>query len=216
THTELERAKSEYLASYEKAYNDRDKNNSSSYLGIYQNHLLNGDAIPSIEYSYDLVKKLLPQIGLNEVNTLIHNFIREDNRVVILLGPEKEGLKTPTEKDVLAAMDVSKVEITPYEDATIAESLIRGEIQPGKVVKTTKNDKLGTTTLELSNGAKVTYKKTDFKNDEILFSAASFGGFNTLDFETYKKINLATSAVPQAGIAGMDQNALAKFNTGKL
>src|SRR5690606_14425597 len=28
--------------------------------------------------------------------------------------------------------------------------------------------------------------------------------------------NLATSAIPQAGISGMDQNALAKFNTGKL
>ena len=116
----------------------------------------------------------------------------------------------------LPALDVSKVEVTPYQDAVVAESLIRTEIKPGKVVKTSKNDKLGTTTLELSNGAKVTYKKTDFKNDEILFDAASFGGFNALDTKVYKTINLATSAVTQAGIAGMDQNALAKFNTGKL
>src|SRR5690606_12348322 len=32
TQTELDRAKNEYLASYEKMYNDRDKNNSSVYL----------------------------------------------------------------------------------------------------------------------------------------------------------------------------------------
>src|SRR5690606_21971799 len=81
---------------------------------------------------------------------------------------------------------------------------------------TNKNDKLGTTTLELSNGAKVTYKKTDFKNDEILFKGVSFGGNNLLDIDTYRAINLASGAVPQAGIAGMDQNALNKFNSGKL
>jgi len=216
TQSELERAKNETLAYYDKAFNDKDKNNSSAYLGRYQTHFLEGEAIPSIDYEYNLAKELLPTITLKDVNNVIQSYIKDENRVIILTGPEKEGLKTPTEKDVLAALDVSKIDITPYEDAVVAESLIRNEIKPGKVVKTSKNDKLGTTTLELSNGAKVTYKKTDFKNDEVLFDAASFGGFNLLDTKTYKNINLATSAVPQAGISGMDQNALSKFNTGKL
>lgn len=216
TQTELDRAKKEYLASYEKAYNDRNKNNSSTYLGVYQEHFLKGEAIPSIEYSYDLVQKLLPEINLSAVNGLINNYLKEENRVVILTGPEKEGLKVPTEKEVLAAMDVSKVELTPYEDAAVAESLIRNEIKPGKVVKTTKNNKLGTTTLELSNGAKVTYKKTDFKNDEILFAGRSFGGTNLVDTKTYKQTYLASGSVTKAGIAGMDLNALTKFNTGKV
>ena len=216
TQTELERAKTEYLAFYEKAFNDKDKNNSSSYLGQYQTNFLTGEAIPSIEYEFNLVKELLPSINLEEVNQLIHNYIKDENRVIILTGPEKEGLTTPTEKDVLAALDVSNVDITPYEDATVAESLIRYEVAPGSVVKTTQNEKLGTTTLTLSNGAKVTYKKTDFKNDEILFGARSFGGTNLLDNDTYKQIHLATGSVTQAGIAGMDQNALAKFNSGKI
>ena len=216
TQSELDRAKTETLAYYEKAYNDRDKNNSSRYLGIYQNHFLEGEAMPSISYEYNLAKELLPTITLKDVNNVIQSYIKDENRVIILTGPEKEGLKTPTEKDVLAALDVSKVEITPYQDAVVAESLIRNEIKPGKVTATSKNDKLGTTTLTLSNGAKVTYKKTDFKNDEILFGARSFGGSNLLDNDTYKKTQHASSAVPQAGIAGMDQNALTKFNTGKL
>ncbi|MEG1026502.1 MAG: insulinase family protein, partial [Flavobacterium sp.] len=216
TQSELDRAKNEYFAYYEKAFNDKDKNNSSAYLGIYQSNFLQGEAMPSISYEYNLVKELLPTITVKDVNNVIQSYIKDENRVIILTGPEKEGLKTPTEKDVLAALDVSKVDITPYEDAVVAESLVRNPLKPGKVTNTAKNDKLGTTTLTLSNGAKVTYKKTDFKNDEILFSAASFGGFNSLDTKTYKTINLATSAVPQAGIAGMDQNALTKFNTGKL
>ena len=216
TQTELDRVKTETLAYFERAYNDRDKNNSSAYLGRYQVHFLEGEAIPSTAYSYQLAQELLPTITLDEVNSLIHDYIKEENRVIVLTGPEKEGLETPTEKDVLAALDMSNVDITPYEDAEVAESLIRKEITPGKVLSTTQNEKLGTTTLELSNGAKVTYKKTDFKNDEILFGARSFGGLNLVDTDTYKQIHLATSAVSQAGIAGMDQNALAKFNSGKL
>lgn len=216
TQTELDRVKTETLAYFERAYNDRDKNNSSAYLGRYQVHFLEGEAIPSTAYSYQLAQELLPTITLDEVNSLIHDYIKEENRVIVLTGPEKEGLETPTEKDVLAALDMSNVDITPYEDAEVAESLIRKEIAPGKVLSTTQNEKLGTTTLELSNGAKVTYKKTDFKNDEILFGARSFGGLNLVDTDTYKQIHLATSAVSQAGIAGMDQNALAKFNSGKL
>src|SRR5690554_7874511 len=103
----------------------------------------------------------MPSISLDDVNKLIHSYIKEENQVIILTGPEKEGLKAPTESEVLAALDVSKVEITAYEDAEIAESLIRNEITPGKVVKTSQNEKLGTTTLELSNGAKVTYKRSE-------------------------------------------------------
>src|SRR5690606_27756902 len=115
----------------------------STYLGRYQRHFLLGEAIPSIDYEYNLAKQLLPSITLNDVNNVIQSYIKDENRVIILTGPEKEGLKTPTEKEVLAALDVSKVEITPYQDAEVAESLIRNAITPGKAVKTSNNDKLG-------------------------------------------------------------------------
>ena len=46
----------------------------------------------------------------------------------------------------------------------------------GKIVAMTENKELDTKTFTLNNGATVTYKKTDFKNDEILFTAFSFGG----------------------------------------
>ena len=49
-----------------------------------------------------------------------------------------------------------------------------------------------------------------------MFGARSFGGMNLIDNNTYKIVQNATGSVPQAGIAGMDQNALSKFNTGKL
>jgi zinc protease len=40
----------------------------------------------------------------------------------------------------------------------------------GKIVKTEADAKLGTTTFTLSNGAKVTYKKTDFRRRNCFLS----------------------------------------------
>ncbi len=57
----------------------------------------------------------------------------------------------------------------------------------GKIVKTEADAKLGTTTFTLSNGAKVTYKKTDFKEDEIVFSAISLGGSSLISNEDIEK-----------------------------
>jgi LysM repeat protein len=82
---------------------------------------------------------------------------------------EKEGLKKVTEQEVLAALKVNANDLKPYEDKSVASSLLRNQVKAGSVAKKETNDKNGSTTLTLSNGAKVTYKKTDFKNDEILF-----------------------------------------------
>jgi zinc protease len=37
------------------------------------------------------------------------------------------------------------------------------EVKPGSIVSRESNQKIGTKTLVLSNGVKVTYKNTDFK-----------------------------------------------------
>ena len=75
-----------------------------------------------------------------------------------------------------------------------------------KTKKETKNEKLGITTLTLSNGATVKYKKTDFKNDEVLFQAQSYGGNSLISTEDYLAVNLALSGVTEAGLAGLNKN----------
>ena len=72
--------------------------------------------------------------------------------------------------------DVKNAQLKPYEDKAAIKTLVEPFKSNGKIVKTEADAKLGTTTFTLSNGAKVTYKKTDFKEDEIVFSAISLGG----------------------------------------
>ncbi|UOX34385.1 insulinase family protein [Flavobacterium sediminilitoris] len=216
TESELERAKTKYLNQVERQYNERDKTESENYVWAMQSNFLEQEPAPSIEWTFAAMKQLLPTISIKETNDLISKYIKEDNRVVILTGPEKEGVAKPTEKDVLEAMKIDEKALKPYEETAVAESLLRNPVKKGKVVKTEKNDKLDVTTFTLSNGAKVIYKKTDFKNDEIMFQALSFGGSNTLSNEDYKKVSVAMGGLTEAGFSGMNKNDINKFMTGKI
>ena len=216
TQGELERAKSDFIASLERAYNDREKTNSSNFVSEYQSHFLEKEPTPGIEWTYNMFVKVLPTIQLKDINGLINNYIKEDNRVVILTGPEKEGLKLPTEQEVLNVLKVDTDAITPYEDTEIAASLLRNEVKPGSIVKKESDAKIGTTTLTLSNGAKVTYKKTDFKNDEILMSALSFGGSNMYSDKEVQQTQFANGALTEAGFSGLKLNDINKFMNGKI
>lgn len=216
TQGELDRAKSQFLAYFDTAYNDRDKKDSEEFVGEYQSHFLSQEPVPGIEWSYATMKQVLPLINLKEVNGLIKDFITEENRVVVLTGPDKPNVKKPSEQEVLNALKVNVDALKPYNDVPVAAGLLRNTVTPGSIVKRESNDKIGTKTLFLSNGAKVTYKNTDFKNDEILFEAVSFGGSNLYSNEDIKKVQFANGALTEAGFSGLKLNDINKFMTGKL
>lgn len=216
TQGELDRSKAEFLATIEKSYNDRNKTNSENFVAEYQANFLEKQPTPGIEWTFATMKQLLPTIGLNDVNGYIKEYIKDDNRVIVLTGPEKAGLIKPSEQDVLNALKVNVDEIKLYEDVAVAKGLIRQDIVAGTIVKRENNDKMGTKTLFLSNGAKVTYKNTDFKNDEILFEAVSFGGSNLYSNDEMKKTQFANGALTEAGFSGLKLNDINKFMTGKI
>lgn len=214
--SELERAKSMMLASNERAYKDRDKTNSDRFVGQYQGNFLRKTPVPGIEWSYEATQKLLKEISVQDINKLIDGYLKDDNRVVVFTGPEKEGAVKPTEQEVLNIINSDMADITAYEDAPVAKSLLRNDPVAGKIVKKESDAKLGTTTLFLSNGAKVSYKKTDFKNDEVLMEAVSFGGTNMYNNDEYKKTQWADGALTEAGFSGLKVNDINKFMTGKI
>lgn len=215
TENELIRAKKSWLSHFERHYNERDKKYSKGIVDLIQSHVLTQEILPTIEWKYEIIQQILPQITLEEVNNLMKNYIKDDNRVIILTSPEKEGLQKVTEQEVLESLKINPDEITPYDEKIIAKSLLRNEPSAGTIIKRKENKKLGIKTLYLSNGAKVIYKKTDFKNDEILFSAVSFGGSDLYSNEEYKKTQHANSILNEAGFSGLSTTDISKFMSEK-
>ena len=177
TSSEYERAKAELLSRYENMYNERNNAKNISYAEEYINHFLEGGYIPGIEFEYNMLKEISPLIPLAQVNQYIQELIGEENIVITITGPEKEGLVFPTKEEVIAAFNsVSHEDLEAYEDNVSDEPLIDKEVVAGSIVKEKANVQNGTTEWYLSNGVKVVLKPTDFKSDEILLSAVSHGG----------------------------------------
>lgn len=218
--SEFKRAKKDYLARLERSYKNRDKLESNRIVGRYNYHFLNENPIPGEEWTYNFAKEELPKITLNEVNGLIDKFLHDDNRLVVLTGPKKEGLIKVTEAEVVNLLnEVKSADIKDYQDGAVRSKLMVNKPTKGSIVEKVVNNagKLNETTkLTLSNGAKVIYKKTDFKNDEILFDAFSYGGSSLYSDDDYKQVVNANRGLAEAGIAGLSKNDLTKLMSGKI
>ncbi|MGC6431321.1 MAG: M16 family metallopeptidase [Jejuia sp.] len=214
---EFERAKKKMLSRLEKSFKDKDKMESRRIIGEYVRNFLDNEPMPGIEWEYNFHKNELPSVTLEEVNALIQDYIKDTNRVVVITGPEKEGLKQVTEAEVRELLDyVKTAELNPYEDEVVASTLMAKTPVKGSISNYEKDETLGTTTLTLSNGAKVTYKKTDFKNDEILFNAFSFGGTSLYTDEELKATAFANGGLAEAGINGFNKTDIGKMMSGKI
>ncbi len=217
TKPELDRAKSDMLTQMERAYNEKNKTESSNYTSEYISNFLTQAPIPGIEKEYSYYKELLPQITVEDVNNIAKKLQENPNQFIALTGPEPAvGKDLPTGDDLLAVVSsVEKMDIKPYEEKTIAASLMTSTPKPGKITATKKNEELGTTEFSLSNGVTVTVKATDFKNDEILMSAIRAGGKNNYGVKDKFNTEYATSVINSMGVGDFPPVDLQKVLSGK-
>jgi zinc protease len=215
TETELERAKQNMMTGMENAYKERDKSASANYVQEYQQHFLEGEAIPGIEYEYGFYKTYIGNITLSEVNALAGKFISNQNRVVIVKAPEKDKAKLPTEQTLLKWINATGQNITAYVDNVSKKPLLDKEPVPGKITAEEKDAAIGTTKLTLSNGVKVILKPTDFKNDQILMNAYAYGGTSLVSDKDYVSANISAGIIGSSGIADMTEIQLGKMLSGK-
>lgn len=216
TQSEMDRAKTEILAGYENSYNNRDKTESGRIIGEYVRNFLEQESIPGIAWEFEQNKKYLPTVTLDQTNAVLKNYVKDDSRVIVITGPKKESLAYPKEADVLKVFEDLKVaKLEPYKEKATLQNLVKPFQSKGSIVKTETDDKLGTTTLTLSNGAKVTYKKTDFKDDQIVFTARSLGGTSLISDADFLKTQHAFGALDEAGVNGYAKNDITNYLAGK-
>ena len=216
TATEFERFKQEYMSNLDNALANKDKRNSHSLAMQYYNNYLHNNPMPGIDEYTMIMKSLIPQIPVEAVNEMAKQFIQpsDKNAVVMCWNVEKEGNTYPTEETLKAAIEAAKAEqIEAFVDNVKNEPIMTTLPKAGKITKETKNDVLGYTELQLSNGAKVILKKTDFKADQVLTSAAGDGGYNKYGKADRVNVNLFDEIPVSTG--NFTTNELEKALAGK-
>ena len=217
TPTELERQKKDVLRSMERLYAERDKRESSAFAAEYQRHFLQAEPSPGAEVEFELHKRFLPEITLEETNKLGREWVTERNRVVMVSAPEKPGLQVPDGQKLAAATNaVTGKDIKPYVDTVGDQPLLEKIPEPGKIVGTKTKEDVGITEWELSNGVKVVFKPTDFKQDEIVFRAMSPGGTSLASDKDFIPASTASQVVASGGLGKFNAIELTKVLSGKV
>ena len=218
TATEYARAQEEYMSRLERQYNERDKVHNDYYTQKCYRHYLDNEPLMSIEENYELMKMIVPNIPVEAINQLLPQLIRTDgkNLVVLNFNQEKEGAVYPTKEGLLAAITAAeRAEITPYVDNVKQEPLIANLPKKGKIVKESYNETLGYKDLELSNGAHVLLKPTDFKQDEIYMMAQQRGGSSLYGEKDWANCQLFEGVIEYSGLGGFNNMELKKALAGK-
>lgn len=214
TEEELDRAEKSYLALLEQTYNHRNQHQNDYYVSDYIDNFLDNEAMLSDETRLNVSKKIASELTVDDVNAWVNTW-NPNNILIWFAGSSLEQLPTKEfVKNELSALP--NKEIKAYEDVTLPEAII-SESQltaKGKILKkcAVKN---GAIEYKLSNGVQVYFKQTDFKDDEILLSANSFGGAILLDSTDYVNARFADELYDVGGIGNMNKVQLEKFLSDK-
>jgi len=221
TEGEYERAKADYNSKQEQLYKERDKQRNDYFIGQYTNHFLEDEPIPSIADKYNTMQQVVNYIPLAGINKVVKGMITDKNRIVAIMGNEKEKYSSEADiKSLIKKVDSEK--LTAYVDNAIKEPLMSTLPAKGKIVKEEQNE--GVTVWTLSNGAKVVVKPTTFKDDEILISGFAPGGSSVIDSKYVHEIKvlgkifesiMGESALSAGGLGKFSKTDLKKVLSGK-
>ncbi len=213
TSAEFERVKKEMAKNYEDMAAEKDKTESASFAREYGSNFLNNEPAPGIEAEKRYTDQFLSTLTLEKINSAVAK-INLNEPTFILYNANTNAKELPTESALLADYtNAKKQTVVAYEEKAVSKDLMDKMPTAGTVIKTTTNADFVTKTFELSNGIKVIYKKTDFKNDEILLKGYQWGGLSNL---TDKEVQLSfyLQLINQLGVGSHNASELQKMMSG--
>lgn len=219
TEPELERVKTDFLRRLERAAENAGDRMNAEFIYPIINHFAYNEPILDPAYELQVAQGYMPFIQLEQLNQIAEQIITEENRVVLVNSPEREGIVLPTEEELIELMDsVEEMELEAYEEEDLDMPLVDiSAIVPGTIVKEEKGA-FETTVWHLSNGIRVVVKPTDYKKDEVLFSLRNDGGQSTLPEELLPSTegNIFSLWSQSSGVGPFKATELKRKLTGKI
>lgn len=211
TSEELDAAKRDVMNRYAQAAAEGDKSESDSLADELGRHFLTGEPVPGIAWEYDRVKQFVPGRTLEAVNAHARMVLEEPGSqpFVVVAAPSAAGATDAALRGVVS--EVLRAVIMPYRGIKVDAQLLDREPQPGRLISETSDATLGTTTLAFANGTRVVLKPTDFKNDEVLLSAARYGGQYLYDRADHQNAVHLVRTIEAMGYGALTPTALQRF-----
>lgn len=216
TASEYERAKADFTKQIESQYNERNNTENGSYVNECLSNFISNEPMMGIETEYALYQQIIPSIPLEVINAVAKQLIPENNLVITVTAPKKDGETLPTKEEILKIYETANAaEVEPYKEEVFDGPIVENLPKPGKIKKEELLSEFDAITMTLSNGMKVIYKKTNFKEDEIRFSATSKGGLSVLKQEDFVTLQELPGLITLGGVGKFSATDLPKVLAGK-
>jgi zinc protease len=210
---ELARAKKGAQRRAQQSAAEFDKEHARSYADEMTRNFFEGEQMIGRVAELALWEKFLPGVELDEINQLAKQWGGDENRAVLLSGPD--GTAMPSKERVLELVAaVEKSTLEPWVDTPAAATLMAKAPAPGTIVDENTYDKIGVTVWTLGNGARVVLKPTDFENQTIHVSAVSPGGTALVKDKDFTSARMAAGAVAVGGVGDHSVTDLVKLLAG--
>ena len=126
--------------SYERAYAERDKTESSGYVQEYVNHFLQGEPSPGIAYEYALVQALVPKITGRKSLPPPRRCSATRAASSSASSPQKPDVTVPTDAQLKAAVaSADAAAVTPWTDTASSATLLATMPDPGSRRRTPRD-----------------------------------------------------------------------------
>ncbi len=213
TDAELERQKTAMLEQMRKAWLDRDKVSSATHIDALVRSVLQDEPYLSFDARNDLYQTLVPEITATDVHRAVKDLYPGQGTLLFVTVPDNaENIPDKESLEVLWERAGKGKDITEYQEASLDRPLYPPEMLSGKgsVVSREELSEDGIVQLELSNGARVILHPTDFRENEVLFTAYSRGGSSLVADKEYPSASATVDYVEYSGLNGFDPVSLQK------
>lgn len=215
---ELDRTKKSFLRRMEQMYNEREKTESETHAEEYLRNFLTEEPIPGIENEYHYYETFLEGITLADINSYAAGHIPSgtEKKLVLFQGPAQADFTIPTNEELLASVvSAEQLPVTPYEEKSVATSLMTSVPVAGKLRSEKTIADIGVTELQFENGVTVLLKATDFKNDQVILTGFRHGGNSLYSGADVESAQYAASVVSTMGVGEFSPTDLRKVLAGK-
>ena len=220
TDVELRRARLDFQSNLDAQFAARSKTTNTDYARRYVRHYLDGgnSALPSAEQYYRMMKGVINQVGLEQVNEYVRNVVSPDGENVVLIAylPAADSLSLSDSSLATAYVSVDREALTPYVAPVNDKPLLAALPTSGKVVSENIDSRFGSTVWTLSNGIRVHLLPTEYKPDQVIIAGYSPGGFSQgYTPSRAADYRLANDILASTGFGGHSSTELRRLLAGK-
>jgi len=216
TESELALAKLEIVSHMEKLVSEKDRTESRKFIRDFTNHFLYGEDMADVEWEAKAVNAMLPGIGLKDILQTAKNYFTANDINVFLISPQAEADSLPTAEKIKAIFkEMQAAKIDRRKDNSLSGDLMDKAPPAGEITSENVDSPTGAHIIVLANGAKIIFKETKNKNNEIvLYAMANGGKFNATE-KTIVSVGLLSEMINVSGLGPYSRNELSSKLAGK-